>query len=152
MKRNNLNSHQVPSEPGKQEARAITPNVAHNASTFAWHKYSLYKKLLRIVAYMLRSFPKCACNWTKTASVTDPAEYVPSLNRKTGLHRQIETSKPTNVFALWSQLVREFTIHFLASWNWISVETPLLPGQESKLLRETFLSRYQTCPRSRFWF
>ena len=82
MKRKNLNSHQVPSEPGKQEARAITPNVAHNASTFAWHKYSLYEKLLRIVAYMLRSFPKCACNWTKTASITDPAEYVPSLNRK----------------------------------------------------------------------
>ena len=90
-----FNSHQVPSEPKKQEATAITANVANKASTFEWQKYSWYKKNLRIPVYLLLSLPKFACNKTETGSFTDPVNYLPSLNSKTnGFHHPIETPKP----------------------------------------------------------
>ena len=72
MKRNNFNSDLVPSEPEKQEATVITAIVGNSALTFVWQKYSSYEKLLRVVAYMLRSLPTFACNWTETGSNTDP--------------------------------------------------------------------------------
>ena len=73
MKRNKSKSDQVPSEPEKK-ATAITANVANIASTFEWQMYSTYEKILRFIAYMLRSMPKFACNWTKAGTITDPAE------------------------------------------------------------------------------
>ena len=74
IKRNKSKSDQVPSEPEEQETTSITANVANNASTSEWQKYSSYEKLLRIVAYMLRSLPKSGCSRTKTGSIDDPAE------------------------------------------------------------------------------
>ena len=82
-KKNTFNSDLVQSEPETQEATGITAIVANIAPIFVWQNNSLYEKILRLGAYMLLSFPKSALNWTKTGSETDPAEYVPSLNRKT---------------------------------------------------------------------
>ena len=67
-------SEQVPSEPEKQEATAITAKVANIASTFEWRKYSSCEKLVRIGAYMLRLKPKSACNGTEAELIIGPAE------------------------------------------------------------------------------
>ena len=72
-KKNKFKSDQKPSENEKQEATAITANVANMASTFESKIYSLYEKLLRIVAYMLRSTPNFPCNRTKSGSNFAPA-------------------------------------------------------------------------------
>ena len=74
IKKNKSESDQVPSEHEKQEATAITRNVANIAWTFEWQKHSSYEEFMRTVAYMLRLMPKFACNRTKIGSITDPAE------------------------------------------------------------------------------
>ena len=71
LKRNKFISDQAPSEPEKQKTTAITGIVGDKASTFEWHRYSLYSKL-RSVAYMSLSLLKFACSWTQNESITGP--------------------------------------------------------------------------------
>ena len=56
-------------EPELQEKTTITANVAPNAVTFEWQKYSSVERFLRNAAYALRFLPKFSENRTTTGSI-----------------------------------------------------------------------------------
>ena len=74
-KMKNFDSIEVNSEPVHKETTANTPSVASNVLTVERQKYSSYEKLLRILAYILRTLPKFpSCNRTETGAITNPVE------------------------------------------------------------------------------
>ena len=70
----NFDSGEVNTEPVYQETTANTASVASNVLTLEWHRYSLYRKLLQILAYLLRFSPTFSSNRTETGAITDPLE------------------------------------------------------------------------------
>ena len=53
---------------------ALSSNADINTSTFEWHKYSSFEKLLRVVAYLMRLMPKNDAYRSETGIIADPSE------------------------------------------------------------------------------
>ena len=60
--------------PSLKTETALSSNVDINTSTFEWHKYSSFEKLLRVVSYLVRLIPKNEAYRSGTGTITDPSE------------------------------------------------------------------------------
>ena len=61
-------------KPSPKNEIVLSSNVDINTSTFEWHKYSSFEKLLRDVAYLMRLIPKNEAYRSETGTNTDPSE------------------------------------------------------------------------------
>ena len=61
-------------KPSLKTQIALSSNADINASTFEWHKYSSFEKLLRVVAYLMRLIPKNEAYRSQTGLISDPSE------------------------------------------------------------------------------
>ena len=61
-------------KPSPKNEIVLSSNVDVNTSTFEWHKYSSFEKLLRVVAYLMRLIPKNEAYRSETGTITDPSE------------------------------------------------------------------------------
>ena len=68
-----INDQNTEKPPLKTEI-ALSSNADINTSTFEWHKYSSFEKLLRVVAYLMRLIPKNETYRSVTGTITDPSE------------------------------------------------------------------------------
>ena len=61
-------------KPSPKNEVVLNSNADINTSTFEWHKYSSFEKLLCVVAYLMRLIPKNEAYRSKTCTITDPSE------------------------------------------------------------------------------
>ena len=61
-------------KPSPKDENALSSNADINTSTFEWHKYSSFEKLLRVVAYLMRLIPKNEAYRSETGTIADPSE------------------------------------------------------------------------------
>ena len=61
-------------KPSLKTEIALSSNADINTSTFEWHKYSSFEKLLRVVAYLIRLIPKNEAYRSETDLISDPSK------------------------------------------------------------------------------
>ena len=61
-------------KPSPKNEIVLSSNADINTSTFEWHKYSSFEKLLRVVAYLMRLIPKNEAYRSETGLISDPSE------------------------------------------------------------------------------
>ena len=61
-------------KPSPKDETSLSSNADINTSTFEWHKYSSFEKLLLVVAYLMRLIQKNEAYRSETGTITDPSE------------------------------------------------------------------------------